>query len=219
MEHFEIEKKPAEKKTALFMVILGFTLLGGLIQVVNWDKYALSVIPLQTSVLFGSATIADHEAFSQICLERKKYDCAKDHLMSLVKSDSQNLEAQLSLGLLQVRMSELPAAKETLGLYLENGGDDPRAKFNLAKVLTQQDQIGEALKIYKNLLRSKTGVFQVSVTKEYIRTLMQAKKWKLAKAAIQQARLRSQAHNAFMASEYLAVKQQLRHRQVASQNL
>lgn len=209
-------KSSPEKRVAFYMVIMGALLLGGLIQIINWDKYSLAIVPLEASVLLGTATAEDHASYAKICLERKKYDCALNHFKAQVKMDPTNLNAKLDLGLLQFRMSDMDSAISTLTAYLEEGGAESKARYHLAKAHAQMNDTNKALKIYKQLLGKKSGVFQVSVTREYVQTLMKAGKWKQAKSSIERARRRSLTHNAFMTSEYQLVLEKIRGRNLAS---
>lgn len=210
-------KNAPEKRVALYMVGLGALLLGALIQIINWDKYALTVIPLEASVLLGTATAEDHGTYSKICLERKKYECALNHLQTQIRMNPENLDAKLDLGLLQFRMNDMESSVSTLTTYLEEGGTDPKAGFHLAKAHAQLNDTNKALKIYKQLLGKKNGVFQVSVTREYVQTLMKAGKWKQAKSSIERARRESLTHNAFMTAEYKMILEKIRGRNLASQ--
>ncbi len=209
-------RKPSEKRTLVTMLAIGILLLSGLIQVINWDKYSLKVIPLQASVLFGSMTAESYAEFAKICLERQKTECALNSLKNQVRLSPDNQEALLQLGLLQVKMEHLESATQTLNAYLEAGGTAIEAKFHLARAYGKLDNTKEALKIYKELLGQKSNVFQVSVTREYIQTLMRAKKWSLAKSTIERARLKSASHNAFMNAEYKYIISKTGRRNLAS---
>lgn len=200
----------SDKKTALSMIALGVFMIAGLIQIINWDKYSLTVIPLEASVRLGYATAQDYSRYSKICLERKKYECAHSYLQKYTELEPTNLEARLELGLLQLRMNDLNSAVNTLSAYIQDGGEEPKARFHLAKAHSQLNNTGEALKIYRQLLKGRTDVFQVSVTREYIQTLIQAKKWNQAKSSIEKARRQSLTHNAFMTAEYKAVLNKIR---------
>jgi tetratricopeptide (TPR) repeat protein len=207
--HLLPPKSNPHKKASWIMVALGVFLLSGLIQITQWNQYALEIIPLKTFALMGTATENDFGRLAEICLERHKYSCALDAYTNQVKINPQNLEARLSLGLLQVKLGDLDAATATLSAYLKNGGDEPRARFELGKAYSKIGQPKKALSQFEGLLRERASVFQVSVTREYVNTLMQTKKWSQAKHTIEHARHKSVSYNAFMTAEYKVILKHL----------
>lgn len=211
------KRHSTDNKTTYVMVGLGVFMLLAMIQITQWDKHAFSVIPLQTSILFGAADANDYAEYSKICMERRKYDCALENLEQQTKLDPSQMEARLTLGLMQIKMQKNQAAIQTLEGYLNDGGLEPRAQFELAKAYSQAGETKKALHLFTQLLRSKSGVFQVTVTREYVHTLIQAKYWTKAKRVIERARRKSLSHNAFMTAEYKDLIKKMSGRHVASQ--
>jgi thioredoxin-like negative regulator of GroEL len=213
----EKKKMTPEKKSAVIMIGLGLFMVVGFLRVVSWDKYALSVIPLQIYSMIGAATADDHARYSEICIERKKHDCALEQLTYQTLANPKDIHARLKLGFMQLKLKQTEKAVESLTAYIEGGGIEPRAQFELAKAHASLGNTKEALELYSGLLQGKTDVFQVTVTREYVNTLIKANRWSQAKAAIEKARRKSLTHNAFMTAEYKVVLEKMGGRGIASQ--
>lgn len=214
---FYIAKTNPEKRASYFMIGIAGLMVLAFFQIIAWDKHFLSVIPLKLSSLMGTASAEDHGKLAQICMERGKYDCAIASLNSQMRLSPQDHDVKYKLGILLVKTDHLQDAALVLSSYIENGGEEPRARFELAKAYSHLGKTKEALQQYQHLLKKRSDVFQVTVTREYVNTLIQAKKWSHAKLTIEKARKASVTHNAFMTAEYNAVLKQMGGRSVASQ--
>jgi len=152
----------------------------------------------------------------EICYERRKYECSQNSMETYIKLKPEDQKVRLELGLLQLKRNMIEQGAKTLQEYVDRGGKEPRARYELGKAYSQLGKTKKARKELMTLLKSNDKVFQVSVTREYIRVLMQEKRWATAKLWIERSRRKSLVYNAFMTPEYKEVLRNLPERRIAS---
>jgi len=126
-------------------------LIGALVQISIWDSYWLEVIPLQIKGAMGASKDSDFEKMAQICLERKRMNCAEDAYAHLAKKDPKQL---LRLAKFQISRSRYREAVVTYRNFFLLGGKDLDASFNYARALAQIGEYDEASKYFRYILSS-----------------------------------------------------------------
>ena len=198
-------------RVCIAIAVFAALLVASFIQVVNWDSYALSIIPLKGKQITQSASAADLNQIVEICLDRKKINCAEEALMDIYQLDNTQADSQARLGDLQMQASRYAEAVKTYDLYFGLTDVTPNldSRFNYAKALAATNQTEKAEKYFKSILKSKPGVLQVTVTRHYIKMLVANEKYKKAKATLDYFRRQGTNTKLFMEKEYKEIKKKL----------
>lgn len=208
--HSNQAESKLKDRTILTMVLVSALFVGSFIHAINWDRYFFDIIPLKAKEITKMATAEDYKALIAICSSRAKSDCVEKAYQNLYRLLPHQIEVLAELGHLQFLRSDMHKAVQTLKLYFASGGKSIEATYDYARALSQVGLYDEALKQFQYVLRSKPQVFQISVARTYILTLIKHNKLPQAKAAIEYYRKNSTSSAFFMDPEYRLLSQMLR---------
>ena len=205
------KQTPVHKdKSSLLICLFGGLILFSFMHVVSWDTYFFKIIPIKAAHatgLAGTETIAE---LSNICEERKKYECVLDTLSELYeKNPLQQVEALHKKGKLLVKLERFEEATKIYSMYFENNGTDPEAHYQYAKSLRMLSQVPQATEQYQLALAAKPDVLQISVTRSFVDMLIQNRNYKYAKDIITHYRGKAQHSKYFLESELKTVNEAL----------
>lgn len=187
-----------ESKFIKVSVAISVFLAVGFVQVANWDKHFLSVIPLQVKSLIGMMSQADAEEMAQVCLDRKKYDCVEQ---MYARTAFATLENRARLADFLSKRDKTRQAAEQYKIYFAQGGVDLMITYNYAKVLAQLGSFDEAAVLFQQVIDAKPETVQITVIQNYVRALINGNQLEKAKALIENVRKQSAQANAFMTEE------------------
>ena len=189
-------------KSSLLICLFAGLILFSFMHVVSWDTYFFKIIPIKAAHatgLAGADTIAE---LSNICEERKKFQCVLDTLSELYeKNPLQQVEALHKKGKLLVKLERFDEATQTYALYFENNGKTPEAHYQYAKALRMQAKFQQATQQYQLALGAKPDVLQISVTRSFVDMLIENKNYKYAKDIITHYRGKAQHSKYFLEAE------------------
>lgn len=200
--------KRGERRFITLAITIAVVFVAGFVQISRWDKYFARVSRIQIAELFGAASERDSRAMANICIERKIFSCAESRLESLTKSDFKVL---LELGALQMRLGEFGAAARSYQLYFKAGGKGSEPGYRFAEALTKVGLLKEAIRYYEYAIKANPKVVMVSVTRDYVKVLIQANRLAQAEHLILQIRSRSQSANQFMDAELKSIRNRTVH--------
>lgn len=193
-----------QKRMSASFVVIGLILLGLGIQIVNWNQYFLSIIPLKISQTVGSASPRELRQIASICERRMKYSCAETALNSALNRDP-SADEYLKLGELQRKTKSPQEAISSYGqalviLQKDNAPDQTKLSdtyYGLARSYESLGQNQSAINNYDLAIKAKPSVIQVTVTNSYLSLLKSMGKSDLAKAVVKEAQNRGQSSNLF----------------------
>jgi hypothetical protein len=210
------EKKGVDR-VVLTMVFMCTLFVASFIHAVNWDTHFFTIIPLKLKQFTGMAQTEDLQKIVEICSLRSKHDCVEDAYRQMYVLEPAKIDVLAELAHIQLMRSRMPQVADTLDAYFAKGGKSPDAAYDYARALAAVGRFDQSVKYFKYVLNSKPKVFQVSVARSYVQTLIQNKKLAQAKKAIEHYRQRSVSSAFFMDKEYKDLLQKLgAHRTVAS---
>ena len=191
-------------KTSLVITVL---LVGGFIQSVSWDKYAVTIIPLKLKQTLGMASLQDMTEISKICQERLKWDCYGQALAQRYQmSPNTEVETLAELGNLQFKLGQYAQAEKTLSTYFQQGGLNMDASYDYARSLSLQGQVDQASQVYQQILQAKPETLQITVAQNYIKLLMTNNRHVEAKSVLDGIRASGSNANMFMDKEYKEIE-------------
>lgn len=197
-----VEKRVYKTFLKTSIVLTGF-LVASFIQAVNWDKHSLTIIPLKVKEITGMASLQDLKTISEICTERKKWDCVEAALAQTYQMSPQSeLEVLAELGKLQFKRGDYVGAFKSLSTYFNQGGVSLDASYDYARVLAQQGQVDQASQVYDEILKAKPDTLQVTVAQNYVRLLMDNSRYKKAKDLLEEIRKSGSNASLFMDKEF-----------------
>src|SRR5690606_24630914 len=163
--------------------------VGVFIQAVNWDRHSFEIIPLTIKEFAGVANLNDYRRLTEICIERKKWDCTESSLAKrFALSPHSELEALADLGEVQYKRQKVREAADSLNQYFAQGGLNLDASYTYARALSDIGDLEQASTVYDRILKSKPDTLQVTVAQNYIRVLMKAQRHRQAKEVLEEIR-------------------------------
>lgn len=192
-----------EKRTIIIYSSFLALFLGSFIQLTNWDNYALDIIPLKVKETLGMSTVNDLNRTAEICMNLKKWDCVESNYS---KVGGQDLTQVPRLGNFQMKRAKFNAAAQTFYGFFQRGGSDLESSYNYAKALAQLGQVDEATKYFEQVLAARPDVLQVTVVQNYVKLLMEHKRYDQARKLIQDIRRRGPETGSFMETEFKKIK-------------
>ena len=193
--------KTAQKKFNVLAILISTIILGGFIQLVQWNGYFFEIIPLKTKQVTGMATPADLLRVAEICKDRQNPSCVEKAYSQVVQKDPKNLEAWAAYGNILINNQKDKLALRSFGNYFKQGGRDIKVAFSYAKLLGEQGLIEEAKEYFNYIIQSKPDKLQITVTKRFVDMLYNAGQYKEAKKAIVAFRKRGVNAKYFMGSK------------------
>ena len=196
-------KQEVEKNTIILFSTFCAIALGSFFQLANWDSHSLEVIPLKLKATFGMSSNADNERMGEMCLELKKYDCVEASYKKVAAVDQTKLPR---LGQFEMKRAEYNEAAQTFYGFFQKGGADLEASYSYARALAQLGQIDDATKYFEQVLAARPDVLQVTVVQNYVRVLMEHKRFDQAKKLILNIRGKGPESAAFMEAEFKKIQ-------------
>jgi tetratricopeptide (TPR) repeat protein len=188
------------KNVMVYLLFFAIVVVTVFFQVRNWDRHAISVIPLQIKAAIGALNVQDLEERAAMCLERRYYDCTEEDYTGVANA-TRDPKMILRLGKFQISREKYADAARTFQAYFQVGGNDMSAQISYAKALGQIGNIDEASNWYERILAAKPDVVQVTVIQNYVKLLLAANKTERAKELV--AFVQENANSGFM-SEVLS---------------
>ena len=193
-----------EKKSITYFAALSVFVVAAHIQLANWDKHALSVIPLAVKDLIGATSVADLEAKSEICMDLKKWDCVETSFVEAAKQDATKWQRA---GDFQMKRASYAHAAKSYYEFFQKGGESLEVSYNYAKALAQLGQVDEAVQYFDQVLAARPETLQVTVVQNYVKLLMDHQRYDQAKVLISKVRSQSgPAGEQFMDEEFKKIK-------------
>lgn len=194
-------EKSAMDRTVWTMILMCGLFVGGFIHAVNWDQFSIEIVPLKIKQWSRSASVVELERIATICNSRVKQECVEQAYRDLLvaKADPAHLK---NLGEILYAKGEMAESQSLFQQYLAQGGSAPEAHHLYANTLSETGQGELAIQEFMKILKSKPQTFQVSVTRDYVNTLIKYKKLTKAKATIEFYRKSSVSSSLFMDKEY-----------------
>ena len=174
-----------EKRSIVWFAFISVFVVAAHIQLANWDRHALAIIPLTVKQWVGMDSSADWEAKAALCFDLKKWDCVESEYIKTAKLDS---SLWLRTADLQMKRAKYNEAAQSYYQFFTNGGESVEASYNYAKALAHEGQVDEAIKYFDQVLAARPDVLQVTVAQSYVKLLMDHQRYDQAKVLIAQIR-------------------------------
>lgn len=191
----------------LFVTLL---MLGGFIHIINWDKYSVAIVPLKLKELHGSASYKDQIKISEICHERKKYDCQSKALEKALEFNFQNEALTKEIISLNYRMENYDQVIRYASMNLGHNEKDHESRIYLAQAYYHLDQVEESKKHYRYLTSGTPNMDKLNAARAYVRLLIGTNDYVTAKNVIKSYRKISAQTNSFLNEELQAAEQGLK---------
>lgn len=198
-----IAKGQTEKQTIVIFTSVVIVTVLAFVQLLNWDKYALEMIPLKIKSTIGMTSVSDSNRSAEICMELKKWDCVESNYKTVAIVDPSQLSR---LGHFLMKRGKFSDAAQSYYAHFKNGGNDLESSYNYAKALAQLGQVDDATKYFEQVLAARPDVLQVTVIQNYVKLLMDHQRYDQARRLIQDIRGKSPESGLFMESEYKKIK-------------
>jgi tetratricopeptide (TPR) repeat protein len=193
-----------QKKTIIAFFAVSIFVIAAHIQLSNWDKYSLSIIPLTVKEMMGADGPADFEAKSEMCMELKKWDCVEAAYLKAAAVDPVKYQRA---GDFQMKRQKWNPAAQSYYKFFQAGQQNLDASYSYAKALAKLGQVDDAVKYFDQVLAAKPDVLQVTVVQNYVKLLMDAQRFDQAKVLISKIRKDSgPAGESFMEDEFKKIK-------------
>lgn len=161
-------KEGGLKQGVLPLILMATFIITSFLMVVNWDKHALSIVPLKIKQWTGIAGEDSLHSIAAICHERMKYDCeieAYKQAFAANPNNPMNLASAAKMEFLSERYQD---AYRTYTRYFQEDGTDLNAHHKYAKILGMMGDTTRAEQHFRYVLQAKPKVFQVTVVRDYI---------------------------------------------------
>jgi tetratricopeptide (TPR) repeat protein len=193
-----------EKKSIIWFVGLSIFVISAHIQLANWDKHSLSIIPIAVKETVGGMSQQDWEKKAELCFDLKKWDCTEQAYVEVAKSDATQWQRA---GDFQMKRAHWNQAAQSYYSFFQNGGENLDVSYNYAKALAQLGQVDQAVQYFDQVLAAKPDVLQVTVVTNYVKLLMDHQRYDQAKILITKVRRQSgPAGESFMDEEFKKIK-------------
>ncbi|RME17657.1 MAG: hypothetical protein D6797_02110 [Bdellovibrio sp.] len=205
-----LSKQDPTRKTIPFLVLISTLVVAGLIHVINWDTYALKIIPLKVSQWFHVANKSQLQKIVQICEAREKWSCVEGAYEDMVRQDPENTELLALLGQAQMKSENWVGAAQSFQNYFLKKGKSVEVAYNYALVLEKMGQVSAAERYYKYILSSQKHQLQPKVMRSYVLMLMRDKQYKKASELIYQFRQSNRKAAFFMDKQLREIRKHLK---------
>jgi len=181
----------------------GILIVAAFIQLVEWDQYFFSIIPLKMKQMTGLASSEDLRKIVGICEVRFHHACVEKALAQLSEKEPNNADVMFDLGEIRRKTGHTAEAAEAYQAHFARGGNSPDAAYELARIMEFNGQYDQAQNYYTRALMAKPEVLQVTVIQAYVNMLMKLGKNNDARAVIADVRRKNgPSAQYFMAKEY-----------------
>ncbi len=174
-----------QKKTIIIKAVLAVLCVASFIQLSNWDKYSVSILPIAAKELIGAKSLQDSETKAEMCMDLKKWDCVEKEYLTTAQSDTSKY---IRAGNFQMKLGKSLEAAQSYYKFFQSGGQDLEASYNYAKALASVGQVDEAVKYFDQVLAAKPDVLQITVVNNYVKLLMKHQRYDQAKVLISKIR-------------------------------
>lgn len=201
-----VSKRDKASMSLIFMTIL---IIASVMHVVNWDTYALQIVPLKLKQLIGAASAHDLASIGEICDQRQKSNCVVDSYTNAYTIDTKHIQGLVRVGELQVQAKEYRQGVITYTNYFKSGGKDLEARYNYARALAEIGDFKSSKKQFSFLLSAKGGPSKFTIARSYVEYLIRFKEYTLAKEIIEKHRKSDEGAGLFLEKELTLVNQKL----------
>lgn len=193
-----------ERKNIFAFVGLSILVVAAHIQLANWDKHSLNIIPIAVKETVGGMSQQDWEAKASICMDLKKWDCTEEAYVKVAQNDATQWQRA---GDFQMKRAHWNQAAQSYYSFFQTGGENLDVSYNYAKALAQLGQVDQAVQYFDQVLAAKPDVLQVTVVTNYVKLLMDHERYEQAKLLITKVRRQSgPAGESFMDEEFKKIK-------------
>lgn len=195
-----------EKKNIVIFSIFSVFVIAAHIQLTNWDKHYFSIIPIAVKETIGAASSSDYESKAQICMDLKKWDCVEASYIQTAKAEPTLWKRAGDFQMKRAKYAE--AARSYYPLFQNGAVQDIEVSYNYAKALAAIGQVDEAVAYFDAILAARPETLQVTVVNNYVKLLMEHKRFEQAQVLISKVRKDSgPAGEAFMEEEFTKIKE------------
>jgi len=199
-------KNEIEKKNIVFFSIFSVLVVAAHIQLMNWDKHSLSILPIALKETIGAASSSDYEAKAQICMDLKKWDCVESSYIETAKAEPTLWKRAGDFQMKRAKYAE--AARSYYPLFQNGAVQDIEVSYNYAKALAAIGQVDEAISYFDAILAARPDTLQITVVTNYVKLLMEHQRYDQAKVLISKIRKESgPAGESFMDEEFTKIKE------------
>ena len=128
----------------------------------------------------GNALEADYKLLADISLRLGRSQESLDYLEKRVKLAPKNLSAIEELADRYYRMKIWQKAAPLYYRFLTLGGVSTHSQLNYARILSSHNDVEKATTVFRSILKSKPGIFQITVAKSFVNHLIRHGKKKEA---------------------------------------
>lgn len=193
-----------EMKTIKVFIGIAVLFVASYIQISNWDRHSLEIIPLKVKEVVGGKSVQDSERLAEICMDLKKWDCVEAEYGIVAKSEPDQV---LRLANFQMKRAKYQEAAQTFYSFFQSGGEDLEASYSYAKALAQLGEVDEAIKYFDQVLAARPDVRQVTVVQNYVKLLMDHQRYDQAQSLIVGIRKQDPTADMFMEFEFKQIKE------------
>lgn len=198
-------RREIDKRSIIGMAGASILLLAAYIQVMNWDSAWLSIIPLSLKQTVGFVSANDIERHAEICFNLKKYDCVEEQYTRAAGLDPAKWERTAHF---EMQRAKYGQAAQSYYKYFQSGGQNLESQYNYAKALAELGQVDDATKYFDQVLAAKPDVLQVTVIHNYVKLLMNHRRFDQARALIVKVRKDGgESAGSFMDEEFKKIGQ------------
>ncbi len=184
--------------------LVGFTLVfvGGLLHILNWDKYSLEILPVKTKQIIGMASVEDLKKIADICEVRRKFPCQQTALWQMFQRDPKQKEILVELGKLQMDSDDFNGALRTYSAYFTSNGKSIDARYEYARALAETGKPKEAKKHFQYVLSvNRDPISTPEMARTYVKFLIKNKDYVTAKNVIVTTRRTNRSAAYFLEKE------------------
>ncbi len=193
-----------EKRSIALFVGLSVFVVAAHIQLANWDKHSLAIIPIAVKETIGAVTTQDYEDKAHICMDLKKWDCVEAAYIQVAKAQPNEWQRA---GDFQMKRAKYAQAAKSYYEFFQKGAENLEVSYNYAKALAHLGQVDEAVQYFDQVLAARPDVLQVTVVQNYVKLLMDHQRYDQAKVLIDKVRGKSgPAGEQFMEEEFTKIK-------------
>ena len=194
-----------QKKTIFAFIAVAVFAVSAHIQLSNWDKYSLDIIPLTIKETIGATTASDLETKAEMCMELKKWDCVETEYLKAAALDPVKFQRA---GDFQMKRQKFNPAAQSYYKFFQTGQQSLDVSYSYAKALAKLGQVDDAVKYFDQVLAAKPETLQITVVQNYVKLLMDAQRFDQAKVLISKIRKDSgPAGESFMDDEFKKIKE------------
>lgn len=164
--------------------LVGAFIVSGFILQHRWGNQTIEAVPSQVRLWMDSATAADYDLLSKISLRLQRGDESLVYLKKKAELMPNDLQVTEELASRLYKMELWSEAAPVFYKYISSGGASTQSLYYYAVILSKLNQVDESTKLFKRIMKSKPGVFQITVAKAYVNHLIHHGQTKAAIRAI-----------------------------------